>query len=375
MKVLQPHTVAGWLAIFFIAAVLTACSGSNDIPNPDEPLTGEEEYIEMSAEKQMHYRLLRTFYNIGGQTEYQPSRGIVLDEAKPSERSLESESYELALKDFERFLTSTENTGDFIKRGSNGITVSLDTLGSVKFSQASGNGVVAKAEISLNGAPEYTILYRHASSFGDNELDLRDQYAPGDYVSFECRLDQFTGYYDGSLKIHNNGYKTCGRRVHGVVIEVKENYMYVFTSHTHSDRYEDHWKVAYLNYNCVTDWEWREIYDAWHKYRDDFIDTYHGVDGWSEADDLYRIMEGSYGYDFVCAFGDDRGLDHNLYCARNTFYSKTLRIKVDDLRKGITTTGDTWKAYRKETYSAHCGYYWLYPVHIHNNPKLLYPVN
>ena len=375
MKVLQPHTIAGWLAIFFIAAVLTACSDSNDIRDPDEPLPGEEEYVEMSAEKQMHYRLLRTFYNICGQTEYQPSMGIVLDEAKPSERSLESESYELALKDFEVFLTSTENTGDYIKRGSNGITVSLDTLGSVKFSPASGNGVVAKAEINLNGAPEYTILYRHASSFGDNELNFRDQYAPGDYVSFECRQDLFMGYYDGSLKPHG-GFETCGLRISGIVIEVKENYMYVFTVHTHKRRYEDHWKVADIHINCVPDWGWRKIYDAWHKYRDDFIDTYRGTNGWIEAQDLYRIMEeGGYGYDYVCAFGDDHGLDHDLYCARNTVYSKTLRIKVDDLRKGITKTEDTWYAYRKKTYSAHCGYYWLYPVDIRENPKLLYPVN
>lgn len=375
MKVLQPHTIAGLGAIFFIAAVLTACSDSNDIPDSDEPLPGEEEYIEMSAEKQMHYRLLRTFYDICGNTEYQPSKGIVLDEAKPSERSLESESYELALKDFEVFLTSTENTGDFIKRGSNGITVSLDTLGSVKFSPASGNGVVAKAEINLNGAPEYTILYRHASSFGDNEQDFRNQYAPGDYISFECRRDQFTGYYDGSEKEHNSGYKTCGKRVHGVVIEVKEYCMYVFTAHTHTRRYEDHWKTAYIHYNCPADWEWRKIYDAWHKYRDNFIDTYHGIDGWSEAQDLYRIMEGGYEYDYVCAYGDDHGLDHDLYCARNTIYSKTLRIKVDDLHKGSTKTEDVWYAYRKETYNTHCDYYWLYPVDIRENPKLLYPVN
>lgn len=328
----------------------------------------------------MHYHLICDFYDeigpIDSENTYQPSKGMVLDEAKPNERSVESESYELAQKDFEAYLPSTENAGDLIKRDPNGITVSLGTLGSVKFSPASGEGVVAKVEISLKGAPEYTILYRHASSFGDNEQDFRNEYFPGDYVSFLCTYSTFDGYYDGTFESHGV-YRTCGSRITGIVIKVCGNYMYVLTDHTHSKVYKDYWKSVCIHYNCTTINDWKEIYDAWHKYPDIFMDSYL-LKECIVTKSLYDIMvEPRYYpmYKYVCVGGDDKELHHTLFWARNTVYSKTERISLENLRNGKFDRETVRYAYRDDVKGVNCDYFMLQRVVRSDQPKLLYPVN
>lgn len=370
MKSMPPCALTAWAALFLAAAMLTACSDSDDEPRP-----GEEEYTEMTAEDEMHYCLLRTFYNVNGNEEYEPKMGRVRDEAKQSERSLACESYELALKDFEENLPSTENSGSFINRDSNGITVSLGSLGNVKFSPASGDGVVAKAEISLKGAPAYTVLYRLASSLGDNFLDFRDQYFPGDYVSFTCNYPSYNGSFDGSFKTDGH-WENCGTRTDGIVIEVAADRMYVLTCHCHEKLYEDHWKRAYISYNCTTSGDWAKIYNSWHNYRDFFMDTYHVKKNYCwEIAILYDIMEGNPTHNYVCVYGDDYDLDHGIYSARNTVYSKTQRISIENIRKGNFDVGTTWYAYRKECKYPDCYYFMLQSIWESDDPRLLYPLN
>lgn len=45
-------------------------------------------------------------------------------------------------------------------------------------------------------------------------------------------------------------------------------------------------------------------------------------------------MEGNPTHNYVCVYGDDYDLDHGIYSARNTVYSKTQRISIENIRKG-----------------------------------------
>lgn len=381
INIMHHRTASRLLTMLFFAAMFVACSD-----NSDEPQPGEEEYLEMTAEEEMHYRLIRNFYKVAGfeglKYMYEPSKGLVLDEAKPRERSVESESYELALNKFEKCLPSTENAGDFIIRDSNGITVSLGTFGSVIFSQASGDGVVAKAVISLKDAPEYTLLYRLPSSFGDNEQNFKNQYNPGDIVSFICIESKYDGYIDYSKpeEIHGK-WKPCREWTTGVVIDVDEQSMSVLTSHCHQVKWTKKFDGdLYLNVNCPSEEDWQKIYDSWKVNRDLFIYTCTN-NSEKVVHSLYDIMEGIkniYGT-YVCVSSEEYYVCYGGFSFRQDYIVSPV-LKLATLR-----LGKDLKAWRREfswqygdlSYITHRtdSIFTLQTIDFVNRPKLLYPVN
>lgn len=379
INIMHHRTASRLLTMLFFAAMFVACSDNSDMPQP-----GGEEFLKQSAEEEMHFRLVRNFYKVSSAEDlkyrYEPSKGLVLDEAKPSERSVESESYELALQKFEKCLPATEIADKFINRDSNGITVSLDTLGSVKFFPASGDGVVAKAVISLKDAPEYTLLYRLPSSFGDNDLNFKEHYGPGDFVKYTCHDSKLNGHYELDYIGFNPVGTTdaCYAEVTGVVIEVDEKSMSVLTSHYHQNTYKHpHFQDFVVPTNLPTPEEWGKFYDSWHKNRDAFIDTNNGVSkdyanniyDTRVVHDLYDIMEGSDSKYSVGVYGDDMGYvvdSWNLcfWCGRIPV--KNLRVRNLTHEYNYLQVGRTsWSVY----------YLSFQTVNNKNKPKLLYPLN
>lgn len=339
------HTLWGWLAFLFLPLLAASCSESMDEPIEDN----DSEYeIEITPAQVLHSILVGNFYTPGESPE--PEKGIVLDESRPSERSVACESFELALEDFERYLTDNEEHQQFISRDANTISVELGNLGSVKFAPATGNGIVARIDINLKGAPEYTVLYRHEASFGDNfdsSQDLSTVFSPGDLLEFKCpklrREDRVLLLAEEPSK----HFLQCLRMITGVVITVKKNYMKVLTDHAHTYKLSDWWKRDFLMYEgLVSEYDLLDLYYSWKNYKAAFIDTFENVCGDSlyiyhnYSDDynicryIYQIMDESVkNPHYVCECGTGVNLrTHLYYWDLLTWNSKANTIKVSNLR-------------------------------------------
>lgn len=348
------------LVALFLTIFVSACSDDNEEPKPDE---GDIEELPAMTREELAFSILAgNFYKSS-----EPSKGVVLDEARPSERSEACESYEEALEDFELFLPVNEGDERFISRDADEIIVSIGDYGSVKFSADSGDGVVARIDINLKDLPEYTVLYRHLSSFGDNydsTDDLYQFFSAGDLVSFNCP------------KIKKNENSPCNTGIWGVVVEVSGSGLYIFTNHRHWYKKKDHWKEVDFYSDCISLAEWRQIYRSYWADRDKFIDTdNHNKFNANHVGELIRIMEGNIGHQYVCVEGNDINLHQELYWARHTWYSKAKRIRIDNLRRGNFSVEEVNYAYRAGWKNIDCAYYSLIYLNRReaSNVKIIYP--
>lgn len=344
----------------FLTLFISACSDENDEPNPDE---GDiEELPAMTREELAFSTLAGNFFKSS-----EPSKGVVLDESKPSERSEACESYEEALEDFERFLPTNEGDEQFISRSAEGIIVSIGDYGTVKFSSASNDGVVARIDINLKDLPGYSVLYRHLSSFGDNydsTDDLYQFFSAGDLVSFNCPV----------TRKENN--QKCNEGIWGVVIEVSGSGLYIFTNHRHWYYKEDYWKKMFFDQNCPSLAEWRQIYRSYWADRDKFLDTNeHNKFDANHVGELIKIMEGNIGANYVCVEGSDINLHQEKYWFTNTWYSKAKRLKIENMRRGDFTVQEMNYAYRDGWKELDCVYYTLIYLNRSeaSNVRIIYP--
>lgn len=336
------------MAILLACVLFVGCSDKES----DEPYEGGDEDIELTAEQEAYSTLADNFFQSS-----QPSKGRVLDEAKPSERSAIAETYESALEDFERYLPSNERETRFINRTSDGVSVDLGDLGYVRFEAFDGDGVVAKATVALENLPRYTVLYRVESSFGDNYFK---RFSVGDLVRFKCPI------------LRAEDRKHCNSWEEGVVIQTGSE-LAIFTTHIHFFRESDHWKWALFEYDLVSLEGWKAIYNAWHKNRELMMDTYnHNINNW-EIKRLKQIMDGDLPYENVCVNGSGHSLWFSMYCARSTMYSKVCRLSVDNLRAGNFKTEWVWYAYRKEIKVVDCCMCSLVKVS-ENYVETIYPI-
>lgn len=303
MKSNYTRNILWSLAILLVWVLPAGCSNKD----ADEPYEDGDEDIELTAGQEAYITLTGNFFQSS-----QPSKGRVLDEAKPSERSEIAETYESALEDFERYLPSNEREASFINRASDGISVDLGDLGYVRFEASDGDGVVAKVTVALEDLPRYTVLYRTASSFGDNDC-LRS--SVGDLVRFTC-------------PVYTKNRRVCHNTVDGVVIQTGSQ-LAIFTTHTH-DYDKPVIRTPFL-YDLVSQEGWKAIHDAWKKNRDLFMDTYNHNSNDIHIKYLKEIMEGGARYKYVCVDGTDRQLHLSGMC----WYSFAGRILIDDLRNGI----------------------------------------
>ena len=314
---------------FFLVCVLSAGCSDN---KPEEPSAGEGEDIVLTAQQEAYSTLEGNFFQSS-----QPSKGRVLDEAKPSERSEIAETYESALVDFERYLPSDEREARFINRTSDGVSVDLGDLGYVRFEASQGDGVVAKVTVAFENLPRYTVLYRTEASFGDN---YSTRFSVGDLVRFTCPFVK-------------KGGSVCNSQREGVVIQTGAQ-LAIFTTHTHWYGESDHWKTVYFDYDLVSLEGWKAIYDAWKENRELMIDTYNHNRNNEHIDRLRLIMEGQDPLKYVCVDGTDLSLHQVRYWFYYTWYSKARRLSVEDLRNGIFNTHKVDYAYRKGTESIEC---------------------
>lgn len=311
------------MAILLACVLFVGCSDKES----DEPYEGGDEDIELTAEQEAYSTLAANFFQSS-----EPSKGRVLDEAKPSERSAIAETYESALEDFERYLPSNERETRFINRTSDGVSVDLGDLGYVRFEAFDGDGVVAKVTVALENLPRYTVLYRIESSFGDNYFK---RFSVGDLVRFKCPV----------LKREDRTH--CNSWQEGVVIQTGSE-LAIFTNHVHSFKESDYWKWALFEYDLVSLEGWKAIYNAWHDNRELMMDTYnHNSSNW-EIKRLKQIMDGDLPYKKLYVYGPGTFLYFSMYCARSTMYAKTGALSVDDLRAGKIKMEWEWFAYRKE---------------------------
>lgn len=363
-----------------MTVLLAACSGKEDEPAPDEQ--GEEELTPWTPEQIAYSTMVNNFFTLTGTDDngnvYSPSKGIAIDEARPSERSIACESYEDALQGFEFTLPDSENASAYIRHTDNGITVDLGNLGKVSFSPASGEGVVAKAEIRLKDAPFYTLVYRNESSFGDNfspDQNLYNYFHPGDLVQFTCPERVITNPYDedqttetGSKEAKVWKWDTCNSRNnaagwhYGVVIDASAHSVTVFTNHSHFySKYDEKKKYFHMYYKLVSAEGLKKIYNSWHENLDSFMNTYNHNQTTSGIEHLARIMlNGVDYYDYVCVEGNDFERHRTLYAGRKCWYSKQKLTKVSDLKNGNFYTKYDWYAYRDKLLNAYnTGYFSL----------------
>ena len=364
-----------WLPVMLFPLLILSCSDSDEKPAPDDEEPGEEEFSAWTPEQIAHSTLVGHFFDLIGTDEngnvYSPSKGIAINEAKPSERSEACDSYERALEQFELALPSGENDEQYIHRVDNGITVDLGNLGSVKFSSASGEGVVAKADIRLKDAPNYTLLYRNEESFGDNyssDQNLYDLFYPGDLVYYRCpenaiinpdNKEQMTDR-DKEQKVWQ--WSTCNDYCLGVVIEATAHSVNVLTNHYHYYTKFDKKKGEFdMHYKLVSVEGWRRVYNSWHSNRDLFLSTYENAD-YSVICDLKAVMEGGSDLETNPRYVVVEGDDFERKLSRKCWYSWQKRIKISDLKNGHFTTEYVEFAYKDilaNTYKAN-GYYDVY---------------
>lgn len=345
-----------WLPVMLFPLLILGCSDSDEEPAPDEE-PGEEEFRAWTPEQLAHSTLVGNFFDIIGTDDngnvYSPSKGITIDEAKPSERSEACDTYEKALEKFECALPTGENDEQYIHRADNGITVELGNLGSVKFSAASGEGVVAKADIRLKDAPNYTLLYRNEESFGDNysaDQNLYNIFHPGDLVEFRCHENVIYNYWDedqttlsGDEERDYWKWDICGNNPRGIVIDATAHSVSVFTTHTHYYRKFDKKKDYFLmHYKLISAEGWKRVYNSWRSNRDSFLNTYENTykNIGYEICQLKEVMEGTTYGRYVVVEGTDfeRKRKYHLGSARWLWYSWQKRIKISDLRNGNFTT-------------------------------------
>lgn len=351
-----------FLVALLFALFFAACSDDTQETGTDEDDVEEQEAI--TREENAYSTLSGNFY-----TSSEPSKGKVLDEARPSERSEACELYEEALEDFERYLPCNEGDEKFITRSADGIVVSIDGYGTVKFAPADGDGVVARIDISLKDLPEYTVLYRHSASFGDNDsqIQLWGLFNPGDLVEFVCPKE-----WGGATDIFHAKQK-------GVVIKVEYSKLQIFTDHHHQYQEEDHWKTVTFDYGCASQEEWRTIYQSYTNDRDLFLDTRDNNKSESVAAALCNIMEkdGEFENKYVCAKSNDYDIHRSLYRARKTWYAKATRIAVANLRNGDFTVQTVWYAFQKKIRNIDCAYFSLITLDAKSTAKSvtkIYPV-
>lgn len=360
-KAISRFFVFKWCVIMLLATAMAACSDTVDEPDNEEY---EEDVIRLTPEQLAYSNLVGNFYK-----SHKPSKGEVLDESKPSERSEACESYEDAKNDFERYLPSNDGDERFIKYTDNGIDISLDSLGNIKFTSASGDGVVARIDISLKDMPKYTVLYRHESSFGDNyssDQNLYRFFSIGDLVEFPCPVwciknptEPLYGTWDDD---HDWIWGTCYDRVRGVVVEVSAHRMLVFTRHRHQYHQKDYWKKICFDYNVISLEGWKTIQRSWDANKSSFNNTYANNTGDEHIVALKAVMDGWIEMKHVCVDGDDIDAHTHLYCARWTWYSDAKRINIDDLRRGNFKVKTVGYAYRKKKKSIDCNYYNLIEI-------------
>lgn len=362
------HTLWGWLAFLFLPLLAASCSESMDEPIEDN----DSEYeIEITPAQVLHSILVGNFYTPGESPE--PEKGIVLDESRPSERSVACESFELALEDFERYLTDYEEHQQFIFRDANTISVELGNLGSVKFAPATGNGVVARIDINLKGAPEYTVLYRHEASFGynlDPGQDFSNIFNPGDLLELECPVK--LKKWESELKNGERPYwseKFCNKITTGVVIETWIDGMRVLIPHGHEHYYElkDKWKGTFKMYyklSIASTNGLQSIYNAWRDHKAAFQDTYNNNNNDPSIKLLFQIMNDPIGRPSHICVSEGTEKDHktHLYWGRWTWNSKAERIKISDVRNnniGYKTIETVDYATNKEIKDIDCLFFGL----------------
>lgn len=339
--------IARTLTILLVCVMSAGCSDNK----PEEPSAGEDEDIVLTAEQEAYSTLAGNFFQSS-----QPSKGRVLDEAKPRERNEMAETYESALVDFERYLPSDEREARFINRTSDGVSVDLGDLGYVRFEAFNGDGVVAKATVALVDLPRYTVLYRTEASFGDN---YSTRFSVGDLVEFTCPFVERDG-------------RVCNSQREGVVIQTGSQ-LKVFTRHTHYFGESDHWKTVYFNYDLVSLEGWKAIYYAWNNNRELILDTYNHNRDNEHIAKLKEIMDGDTPNGYVCVDGTGLYRFEQLYLAYWTWYSKARRLSVENLRNGIFKTDLVYYAYRKGTKAIDCDLCSLIVVS-EGSVKTIYPI-
>lgn len=356
-----------WLPVMLFPLLILSCSDPDEEPAPDEELNA------WTPEQIAHSTLVGNFFNLIGTDAngnvYSPSKGIAIDEAKPSERSEACDSYEKALEKFECALPTGKNDERYIHRADNGITVDLGNLGSVKFSAASGDGVVAKADIKLKDAPNYTLLYRNEESFGDNyssDENLYDFFHPGDLVQFSCPETVISNYYKGEgtetgdeeAKLWQWGICTIldqGLYPPGIVIEATAHSVSVLTTHAHYySKYDEKKNFTRMYYKLISAEGWRRVYNSWHHNMGPFLDTYNKNKSNSVISRLRHVMDGTTEDTRDIRYVVVEGTDFERKLKKKCWYSWQKRIKVSDLRNGNFTTEYVPYALKDEVDDLYC---------------------
>lgn len=362
MKFIHLPSILSYFSLCLLPLMSAACSGSNDGPDALSG-DGEEEVSAMTPAQLLHYDLVGNLYEQMGRSSgsdiYTPSRGIALDEARPSQRSETSESYEVALEAFGSLLPSDGQFQTFITRDDSGIGVDLGDLGSVRFSPASGDGIVARADIDLKGAPAYTLLYRHHSSFGDNypaEQAFDKIYSPGDLVEFYCNKSVILNYWDkepqtadGDEEDELYRWGRCGEKATGIVISVNPTHLAVLSDHVHYFYKYDKKKGTFIMHNnLVSSYGLQILYRSWKDYADAYRDTKAHNPNSSIANLVVDLMSGNRREHYICIQTNGFDRHRSLWRARWVWYSWQWRRSVDDLISGRFNTEYVRFAYRDE---------------------------
>lgn len=389
-----PHlpSILSYFSLCLLPLMLAACSDSND--DPDTPSGEEEEDVAMTPVQLLHTDLVGNLYEQAGRSSgsdtYTPSRGVILDEAQPSRRSEASENYEDALATFGSLLPSDEQFQRFITRGDSGIGVDLGDLGTVRFAPATGNGVVARADIALKGAPAYTLLYRHHSSFGDNYLPdqgFDKTYSPGDLVEFFCDKNVILNYWQEEPQTASGDeedelYKwgRCGAKATGIVIDVNPCYLTILSSHVHFFYKYDKKKGTFVMHNNLVSRSYLQtLYNSWKKYANVYRDTKANNPNSSIASLVVDLMSGNCREHYICLQSNGFERHRSLWRARKVWYSRQMRMSVDDLRSGRFNFDNVWFAYRDELRNTYVDdrldilYLTAYNLYSDHNIKVIYP--
>lgn len=389
-----PHlpSILSYFSLCLLPLMMAACSDSND--GPDAPFGEEEEDVAKTPVQQLHTDLIGNLYEQMGRSSgndiYTPSRGVVLDEARPSQRSEASESYEEALEAFGNHLPSDGQFQRFITRDGSGVGVDLGDLGSVRFSPASGDGIVARADIALKGAPTYTLLYRHHSSLGDNYL--ADQafdkiYSPGDLVEFYCNKNVILNYWqekpqtaDGDEEDELYKWGRCGARATGIVIGVTPCYLTILSNHVHFFYKYDKKKGTFVMHNnLVSSSDLKTLYKSWKDYADAYRDTKVHNPNSSIANLVVDLMSGNLDEHYICLYTNGFDRHRSLWRARQVWYSWQMRMSVGDLLSGRFNFDNVRFAYRDELRNTYVDnhldilYLTAYNFYSDSDFKVLYP--
>lgn len=358
MKFTHLPSALYYFSLCLLPLMLEACSDSNN--DPDIPSGEEEEVVAVTPAQLLHYDLVGNFYEHMGRSSgsdiYAPSRGVALDEARPSQRSEASESYKDALEVFGSLLPSGEQFQTFITRDDSGIGVDLGDLGSVRFASASGDGVVARADIALKDAPAYTLFYRHHSSFGDNypvDQGLDKIYNPGDLVEFYCNKNVILNYWqekprtavgDEEDKLYEWG--RCGAKATGIVVDVTPTGLTILSNHVHFFYKKDHWKGDFvMHYKLVKGTSLQLLYMSWKNYADAYRDTKAHNPDYSIAGLVVDLMSGDLNEHYICLNTNGDHRSRAYFWFYKSWYSWQWRMSIDDLRSGRFNTDHVHFAY------------------------------